>query len=68
MKGKLFLLLNLALSFYLVGAIWAVEVDIFRSWKVIDPKDFPLALALMGSVMLIWYHPGNSPSWAIWEI
>jgi hypothetical protein len=36
-----FLLANLARSFYLAGAIWAVEVDIFRTWKLIDPKDFP---------------------------
>lgn len=35
-----FFLANLALSFYLVGAIWAHEVDIFRSWKLIDSKDF----------------------------
>ena len=80
---KVFLLLNLALSFYLVGAIWAIEVDIFRSWKLIDSKDFhmvqsvhwrklpywvfaPLAVALMGSVTLIWYRPENSPGWAIW--
>ncbi len=35
-----FLLLNLALSFYLIGAIWALEVDIFRSWKLVDAKDF----------------------------
>ena len=41
MNSKLFLVLNLALSFYLVGAIWAVEVDLFRSWKLIDPKHFP---------------------------
>ena len=31
MNANVFLLLNLALSFYLTGAIWAVEVDIFRS-------------------------------------
>ncbi len=40
MDANKFLLLNLALSFYLVGAIWAHEVDIFRSWKLIDAKDF----------------------------
>jgi len=28
---KIFLLANLAASVYLVGAIWAHEVDIFRS-------------------------------------
>jgi hypothetical protein len=81
--AKILLLANLALSFYLVGAIWAVEVDIFRSWKLVDPRDFPtvqevhwrklpywiftpLALALIGSVALIRYHPEGSPDWAIW--
>ena len=83
MNGKLLLLLNLALSFYLVGAIWAVEIDIFRSWKLIDPRDFrtvqsvhwrklpywvfaPLALALLGSISLVWSHPKMSPPWAVW--
>ena len=83
MNPNIFLLLNLALSFYLVGAIWAHEIDIFRSWKFIVAKDFatfqsvhwrkvpywiftPLALALIGSMALIWYHPQASPSWAIW--
>ena len=40
MNGNVLLLLNLALAFYLVGAIWAIEVDIFRSWKLVAPKDF----------------------------
>ncbi len=83
MNRNAFLLLNLALSFYLVGAIWAVEVDIFRSWKLVDVRSFPivqavhwrklpywvftpLGLALLGSVVLIWYHPEPSPRWAIW--
>ena len=83
MDANAFLLLNLALSFYLIGAIWAVEVDIFRSWKLVSAKDFrtvqsahwsklpywvftPLALALAGSVVLIWFHPAGSPAWAIW--
>jgi hypothetical protein len=35
-----FLLLNLALGFYNVGTIWAHELDIFRAWKLIDPKNF----------------------------
>ncbi len=39
--SKIFLLANLALSFYLVGAIWSIEVDIFRSWKLVDARDFP---------------------------
>jgi hypothetical protein len=83
MDAKAFLLLNRALSFYLIGAIWAVEVDIFRSWKLIGAKDFhmvqsahwrklpywvftPLALALAGSIALLWFHPAGSPAWAIW--
>ena len=36
-----FLLANLALAFYNIGTIWAHEVDIFRSWRLVDPKDFP---------------------------
>lgn len=40
MTPAIFLLLNLALSFYLVGAIWAHEVDIFRNWQVLDPDNF----------------------------
>jgi hypothetical protein len=36
----IFLLLNLALGFYNVGTIWAHEVDIFRTWKLVDTKDF----------------------------
>jgi hypothetical protein len=31
-----FLLLNLALAFYNVGTIWAHEIDIFRSWKLLE--------------------------------
>src|SRR5215471_19096062 len=77
------LLANLALAFYLVGTIWAHEVDIFRNWQVLDLDNFrrlqtvhwkklpywifiPLALALAGSVILIWYHPPSSPAWVIW--
>ena len=35
-----FLVANLALAFYLVGAIWAHEVDIFRNWQVLDLSNF----------------------------
>ena len=80
----IFLLSNLALAFYNVGTIWAMETDIFRSWKLIDnTANFrtiqnlhwkklpywiftPVALAFMGSVILIWCHPDKSPAWAIW--
>jgi hypothetical protein len=38
--AKVFLLLNLALAFYLVGGIWAHEVDIFRTWRLVGPEQF----------------------------
>jgi hypothetical protein len=83
MKPAVFLVLNLALAFYNVGTIWAHEVDIFRSWKLVAPEDFhriqavhwrmlpywvllPVALALVGSIGLVWYRPINSPVWASW--
>lgn len=40
MSPNVFLLLNLTLGFYNAGTIWAHEVDIFRSWKLLDPKSF----------------------------
>jgi hypothetical protein len=40
MSAAIFLLLNVALAFYNVGTIWAHEVDIFRSWKLIAANDF----------------------------
>jgi hypothetical protein len=39
-SAGIFLLLNLGLSFYNVGIIWAHEVDIFRSWRLLDTKHF----------------------------
>jgi hypothetical protein len=82
MSTNTFLLLNLALAFYNVGTIWAMEVDIFRSWKLIGTEEFhrvqevhwkklpfwiftPVGLALIGSIVLFWYHPTNSPVWAM---
>ena len=79
-----FLLLNLVLAFYNVGTIWAMEIDIFRSWKLIGKNEFhrvqtvhwkklpywifaPVGLALIGSIILIWYHPVGSPVWAIYS-
>jgi len=35
-----FLILNLGVGFYNVGTVWANEIDIFRSWKLLDQKDF----------------------------
>ncbi len=40
MNTTIFLLLNLAVGYYNVGTIWANEVDIFRSWKLIGRNDF----------------------------
>jgi hypothetical protein len=40
MNPETFLLLNLALAFYNAGTIWAHEVDIFRSWRLVDPAAF----------------------------
>jgi hypothetical protein len=37
---KIFLLLNLALAFYNTGTIWAIEVDIFRTWKIAGRPEF----------------------------
>jgi hypothetical protein len=84
MNPLVFLILNLALGFYNVGTIWAMEVDIFRSWKLAG-SDFrtvqevhwkklpywifaPVGLAFLGSVVLFWYHPADSPRWAMWGV
>jgi hypothetical protein len=40
MTASGFLLLNLVLAFYNVGTIWAHEIDIFRTWALVDRKDF----------------------------
>jgi hypothetical protein len=40
MTPATFLLLNLALAFYNAGTIWAIEVDIFRSWKLVPQQAF----------------------------
>jgi hypothetical protein len=40
LNPTIFLLLNLALAFYNVGTIWAHEIDIFRSWKLVDATAF----------------------------
>lgn len=54
MDAKGFLLFNLALAFYLVGAIWAHEVDIFRTWKYIDVKDFPTVQSVHWHKLPYW--------------
>jgi hypothetical protein len=41
MATTAFLLGNLALAFYNAGAIWAHEIDIFPTWRLIDRSAFP---------------------------
>jgi hypothetical protein len=40
MTANLLLLACFALAFYNVGTIWAHEVDIFRTWRLVAPADF----------------------------
>jgi hypothetical protein len=40
MSSMAFLVLNLALAFYNVGTIWAHEIDIFRTWRLVDRGSF----------------------------
>jgi hypothetical protein len=49
-----FLLLNLALAFYNVGAIWAHEVDIFRSWKLIGRDSFNRVQTVLWRKLPYW--------------
>ncbi|MBV8063293.1 MAG: hypothetical protein JOY51_06830, partial [Nevskia sp.] len=50
----LLLLANLALGFYLVGAIWAHEVDIFRNWRVLDVENFRRVQAVHWHKLPYW--------------
>ncbi len=54
MTPKAFLLINLALAFYGVGAIWAHEVDIFRSWQLLDPATFRRVQAVHWRKLPYW--------------
>ena len=40
MTKEIFLLLNLVVAFYNIGTIWAHELDIFRTWRLLDSKTF----------------------------
>lgn len=40
MTKELFLILNLVIAFYNIGTIWAHEIDIFRSWRLLEPGAF----------------------------
>ena len=54
MNPSVFLLLNVALAFYNVGTIWAHEVDIFRSWKLIAPESFHRVQAVHWRKLPYW--------------
>ena len=54
MTPGVFLLLNLALAFYNVGTIWAHEVDIFRSWKLVPPDAFQRVQAVHWRKLPYW--------------
>lgn len=54
MKSGTFLLLNLALASYNVGTIWAHEVDIFRSWKLLDTDTFRRVQSAHWSKLPYW--------------
>jgi len=56
MSPATFLLANLALAFYNVGTIWAHEVDIFRSWRLVNPSDFH-------RIQLVHWH--KLPFWVL---
>lgn len=50
----IFLLLNTALAFYNVGTIWAHELDIFRSWKLVGKAEFPAIQGRHWKVLPYW--------------
>jgi hypothetical protein len=54
MTTQIFLLFNLALAFYNVGTIWAIEVDIFRSWKPLDPETFKIVQSIHWRKLPYW--------------
>jgi hypothetical protein len=54
MPPRAFLLLNLALAFYNVGTIWAHEVDIFRSWRLVGPTEFHRVQAVHWRKLPYW--------------
>lgn len=54
MSKEFFLLVNVALAFYNVGTIWAHEIDIFRSWKLLDSKSFHAVQAAHWKKLPYW--------------
>ena len=54
MNATVFLLCNLALAFYNVGTIWAMEVDIFRSWRYVGVREFHTVQAVHWRKLPYW--------------
>ena len=48
------LLSNLALAFYNTGTIWAMEIDIFRSWRLLDRQSFPIVREIHWKKIPYW--------------
>ena len=49
-----FLLLNMAVCFYDVGTIWAHEIDIFRTWRLIPADHFHTVQAVHWRKLPYW--------------
>ncbi len=47
-------LLNLAVGFYNAGIIWAHEIDIFRSWKLVGVQQFHRVQAVHWHKLPYW--------------
>ncbi|MGN6754486.1 MAG: hypothetical protein ACTHJJ_18255 [Intrasporangium sp.] len=76
------LLVDLLIGGYNFGTIWAHEVDIFRSWRLVGRhfqeiqrvhwKKLPYwVLAPVGagfalSIAMLWLAPNGSPPWGSW--
>src|SRR5215471_20087145 len=54
MNPTAFLLVNLALAFYNVGTIWAMEIDIFRSWQFVSVREFHTVQAVHWRKLPYW--------------
>lgn len=54
MSPHVVLLVNLALACYNVGTIWAHEVDIFRTWALLDPATFRTVQAVHWKKLPYW--------------
>lgn len=76
------LLIDLLVGGYNFGTIWAHEVDIFRSWRLVGEHFSeiqrvhwkklpywvlgPVAIGFILSVVMLWLRPSGSPVWGVW--